>query len=134
VDGLAGGGDPAAGEVDGHIVEAQDRLGPFEPGAALRGADASEQLPEAERLRDVVVCARVEGPDLVVLMVADRQHDHGDLRPGAEPADHLGAVDVRQAEVEDEQVGLLGGGDRQRLLAGLGADDVVAVRRERRAE
>ena len=64
-------------------------------------ADASEQLLEHERLRDVVVGAAVEARHGVDDLVAGREDDHGKLlAAGAERAQHGQAVLAGQADVE----------------------------------
>ena len=44
-----------------------------------------------------------------------------------ERGDDRGAVDVGQSEVEDDQVGVIGGGGRDGVAAGVGGGDGVAV-------
>ena len=51
----------------------------------------------------------------------------GDAGPAAEAADHLDAVDAGEAEVEDDEVRVLAGGEVERRLAGRGEVDVVAA-------
>ena len=75
--------------------------------APERGADPGEQLVDRERLVHVVVGARVERPDLVVARVAHGEHDDRYVGPTAEPPDHLDPVDVRQTEIEDEEIRLV---------------------------
>ena len=82
---------------------------------AQRRPQPREQLVHAERLRDVVVGAGVEGLDLVRLALADGEDDDRHARPAAQAADHVDAVDPRQAEVEDHEVGVLARRERQRL-------------------
>ena len=95
--------------------------------APQRGSEAREELVHAERLGDVVVGAGVEGRDLVALGFADGEDDDRHGGPAAQAADHFDAVDSGEAEVEDDEVGVLPGGDRERRLAGLGEVDVVAA-------
>ena len=93
-------------QVDPDVVD-------LEPGAARLGRRPAQERPYpgqelrgAERLRQVVVGAEVERGDLVLLGVAHRQHEDRhraeppDLPAGGEP------VDVRQVEVEHDEVGL----------------------------
>ena len=58
----------------------------------------------AERLGDVVVGADVERLDLVVGLLARRQHDDRDAARGPQPREHLDAVEVGQPEVEQHHV------------------------------
>src|SRR5262249_4032442 len=71
---------------------------------------------------------RVERGDLLRLLLAGREHDDRDRRPGAEPPDHIDAVDPRQPQIEDHDVGT--GADREveRGLAVRRRNDLVASR------
>ena len=82
-----------------------------------RRAQAGQQLVHAERLRDVVVGAGVERGDLVALAAPRRQDDDRHLRPTAQPVDDVEAVHPGQAEVEQDDVRVVAGGELQRLLA-----------------
>src|SRR5687768_6219042 len=53
--------------------------GQLEPAATPDGVYPSHELPLAERLRQVVVGAKLKTPDLVVITVLPREHDHPDL-------------------------------------------------------
>src|SRR5207253_1910700 len=76
-------------------------------GPAEDGADPGHQLLQAEGLRDVVVPAYGEAPDLVLGGVAGRQEDHRYVQPSVpEPAMDLEAVVVGEHHVEDDEVGL----------------------------
>ena len=114
---------------------------PAPPGrcrCAERGAQAREQLVHAERLRDVVVGAAVERHHLVALPRASRQHDDRRAAPAAQALDHVVAVHVRQAEVQDHHVGRMARRRRERRGAvGHGGHLVVAraqVDRQRLAD
>ena len=104
------------------------------PGARARpardGPDAREQLTEAERLDEEVVCPELEPDDAVDLLAASRDDDDRDLGARAQlPADRV-AVHVRQAQIEqhDVDLGIAAGG--QRLSAGRRARDGVALAHE----
>ena len=105
-------------------------LGVAGTGAAGDRADAGEQLARRERLGHVVVGAHLEAEDLVALLDAAGDHDHGDVlgvRVLLEAAADLPAVELRDHDVEQDQVGV----DLARLLEGVGAgggdDDVVTL-------
>ena len=57
----------------------------------------------------------------------DAQHDDRDLGPAPQALDHLEAVDAREAEVEDDHVGLLVGSRLEGFLSGGGEVDLVAA-------
>ena len=85
-------------------------------GAAQHGADAGDDLLEAERLGDVVVAADGEALDLVVDRVARGDEDDRQLAALlAQPPGDGEAVHVGEHHVEDAQVGLVVAGDAQGL-------------------
>ncbi len=93
-------------------------------GAAQQRADAREELRQAERLGHVVVGTGVETDDEVHLVRAGREHEHGRGEPlVADPPGDVESVHVRQAEVQDEEIG------RERAVDGAlpGAVDVHLV-------
>ena len=85
------------------------------------GLHAPDELRHAERLRDVVVGARLEPDDLVELGVLRGEHQDVGVAEGAHAAADLDAVDVGQADVEDDQVQRvrLGGADGGFTVLGL---------------
>ena len=90
---------------------------------AQERAHAGEQLLERERLRDVVVRARVEAGDPVFDLGARGQHQHRERATGAaQAAADLETVHAGHEHVEDHRVGLVA-----RLEAG---ERLVAVRGE----
>ena len=107
VDLVAVDGDPAGAEVDLHRHRPDGRSGAVAAalGAAGHGPDAGDQLPEAERLDEVVVGAELEAEDPVDLVAPGRDHDDRHVGVGAQAAAHLVAVDVGQPEVEQHHVG-----------------------------
>ena len=66
---------------------------------------AGDELGGGERLREVVVAAELEPEHPVDLAVAGGEEDHGHLRRLPQPPAHLEAVDVGQADVEDDEAG-----------------------------
>lgn len=73
--------------------------------SAEDGLHAGQELREAEGLGHVVFCAELEAHDLVHLGAACREHDHGRrVFAGAQRAEHLEAVHLRQHHVEDDEV------------------------------
>ena len=87
------------------------------------GADARDELAEAERLDDVVVGAELQPDDPVDLFGARGHHD--DRHVGARPqlAAHVEAVAVGQAEVEQHHVEPRRRAAIERVAAGLHAVD-----------
>ena len=70
--------------------------------AAELGADAAEQLADAEGLGHVVVGADLEADDLVDLGVLRRQQDDRDGAAAADVAADVEAAAARHHDVEDE--------------------------------
>ena len=132
-----------ASGVDGQRAERADGArgggGRRRAAAAARaqhGLHAADELGDAERLGDVVVGAGLEADDLVELGVLRREHQDVRVAERAHAAADLDAVDVGQADVEDDQVerrlqrGGLDGGlpvgglvDVEALLDQQGADE-----------
>src|SRR3954451_22355521 len=115
---LAGpGGGPPGRQVH------RERLGPHHrrvlhrPGPAYRRPHPGQQLVHPEGLGHVVVGARVQRLHLVRPVVPGGQHDHRRPAPAAQPPDHVHPVHVRQAQVEDDHVGLVARGRVQRRPA-----------------
>ena len=94
---------------------------------AERGAQAGEELVHAERLGDVVVGAGVERGDLVALGAAGGEDDDRHGGPAPQAADDLDAAHSGEAEVEDDGVGMVLGGEPERVLAGGGGVGLVAA-------
>ena len=106
-------------DVDAHLAELVHRPRRPRPARGPRRSAAShagEELGQAEGLRDVVLGAELEPRDLVHLAGARAQDDDGHRLPLApQRLEHLEAVQLGQHHVEDDQVGLLGAGDRRAL-------------------
>src|SRR6185369_1265565 len=138
-------GELARAEIDGPIVD-RDRAGRLVErdraghetwlrspggtvGASGEGSQASRQLVVGERLDEVVVRSRIEADDTVADGVAGRQHEDREIAPlRPDPACDLEAGDVRQADIEDDDVdAVLTEGDLEAGFAVGRALDVVAV-------
>ena len=91
---------------------------------ATDGADPRRQLAPAERLGDVVVGAELEPEDAVELVATGGEHDDRDGPALAQLAADVTAVDVRQAEVEQDEVVA---SRRQGVGAGGDVDDLMPV-------
>ena len=99
--------------------------------AAQQRAHARGELGHGEGLHHVVVGAQVQAAHAVIDRVARREHQHRH-RPvcpaaGAQAPQHLEAVHLRQADVEDHQVELLVRGGQHRFLAARRDVDRVAL-------
>ena len=92
------------------------------PGLRLRAAHqrahARGEFGHREGLGHVVVGAEVQAADAVVERVARGEHQHRRaVAGGAQPPQHLEAVDAGQADVQDDQVEALLAGAEHRVLA-----------------
>ena len=81
-----------------------------------QGLDPGHDLARREGLHEVVVRAHREAHDPVDLLAAGREHQHVGVGEGAQPPADLDAVEARQHDVEDDDVGVeaaggLEGGD-----------------------
>jgi hypothetical protein len=119
--------------VELEVLESEPAgLLPRVAGPAQDGADAGDQLLQAERLGDVVVAAQREPADLVGGGIARGQEDDRDIRPAvAEPARDVEALDVGQHHVEHDQLRLERRRRGERLGAGRGRLDLEAVEAQR---
>src|SRR5690606_37362673 len=102
---------------------------------AQQRAQPREQLLEGERLREVVVRARVQTGDPVGDLAPRGEHEHRDVvtdRP--QPAARREAVHVRHHYVQYDRVRARRGYRAERLLAVGGQLDVVAVEGERTSQ
>ena len=103
-----------AGEIDGERRRRRSsparRVRPCAPPVRSERADPRQQFGDAERLDDVVVGAGIERGDLLDLRLPHRKDQDRHARPFADAPDDLLAVEIRQAEVEDDEIGRVGGG------------------------
>lgn len=97
-------------------------------GAAEKDAEAGEEFAAIERLRYIVVRAQVEALDLILAAVEDGEDEDGGMTPLAEAGEDDKAIQIGQAEVEDDGIGRSGGGLNESLLTGGGGGDVIALR------
>src|SRR5947209_9803247 len=122
--------DLALGRLDDEIAEIQDlfllvrRGGAGSPQYRL---DTRHQLPGHERLGHVIVGADLQTDDLILIALARRQHDYGDITHPADLATDLPAVDVRQHDVQNDKSRRLLGHQLQRLCAAARADGGVSL-------
>ena len=95
-------------EIDLHVAETRVAFLLRALHAPQHRPQAREQFATPERLAEIIVCPGVERLDLVRLLAADREDEHGQPAPFAQPLEHLDAGQVGQAEIEDDGVGPLG--------------------------
>jgi hypothetical protein len=89
--------------------------------AAREGAHARFQLGQRKRLGHVVVGAHSPGPDALFDAVGGREDQHRQRRAApAQALEHLQAVHLGQAQVQDQQVELAVGQQRGIGLAAAG--------------
>ena len=77
---------------------------------------ARDELQRTERLNHVIVRAKRKAPDLVLLGIARRQHDHGIGMAGTDHTQQLKAIDIGQHDIQQRQIELL----LQDCLGGIG--------------
>ncbi len=92
-------------DVDHEVADLEEPGRRGGRGAQAR-ADAGDELLGVEGLDDVVVGAGLEALDDVGRVGLRREHDDGDAGLGADEVAHLDAVEAREHEVEEHQVGL----------------------------
>ena len=95
---------------------------------ALRHAQPCEQFADAERLGQVVVGAQIQRGDLVAFAAACRQHQDRLRIPLAQAADDVEAGNIRQAEIDDDDIRLMQRSQAQALVSGGGDFQCIAMR------
>jgi hypothetical protein len=113
---------PARPPVTASVGAPEDRL---DPGNHFAGV---------ERLGHVVVRTQAQCEQLVGVVDAGGEHEHGHVAVPVQLPEDLEAVETRQHEVEDHQVGSLLAGEGERLQAVTGGHDVQTVTLQVRAE
>ncbi len=127
--------DAAVSEIDLELTDREGGLVVRSRGPTTqRRPDTGEQLFGPERLAHVVICPGIQRADLVALLPAGREDNDGDRRPLPKPADDLQAIHVREAEVEDDHVGLTGGRIGQRIGSRGRLEQAVTLTGECRAQ
>ena len=91
-------------QIENEVAKGKHRLGLRPRGVPKGNPYAREELPHAERLRDVIVRPGVQCLDLVLFVFPDGQDDDGDRGPFPEAPDDLRAVEIGKAEIEHDQV------------------------------
>ncbi len=104
---------------------------------ALRAAhdrlEAGDQFAAVERLGQEVVGAETEALDLVIKLDEARQdQDRGAHARGAQPAQHLVPVHIREEQIEDDDVVIVELADLEPVLAQIGgvADKAFALQHQ----
>lgn len=104
------------------------------PAVAQGHAHAREELVHPEWLREIVVRACVERPHLVLLATAGREHDDRHSAPLPDLFGEIDSVTVGQAEVEQDERGIVRRHEGQRVAQPLCLDQSIAVRGEAGAD
>jgi hypothetical protein len=126
--------DRPPGRVDPQAV-VLDRLPPIGALRQLRPPqerpNAAPELADRERLRDVVVRTDLQTEHLVDLVVAGRQHDDGNGAQGTHAAAHLEPVHPGEHEIQNDEIGMIGGKALEGFLPAPRLDDLVSLPLER---
>ena len=134
-------------ELDERPVHPDERAGPRRArgpdGAAVRlrrsacrgppqeRLDPGDELAGRERLHEVVVRAHRQAHDPVDLLAAGGEHQHVGVGERAQPPADLDAVEARQHDVEDDDVGSGGADGLEGGRAVAGADSTTQPSRSR---
>ena len=103
-------------------------------GASEQGTNAAAELPDRERLRDVVVGTELEPENLVQLLTSCGEHDDRDTALAAQPLADFEPVQPWEHHVQDDEIDVLVVETAQRVLAVTRLDDAVPVALERERE
>ena len=97
---------PVSGDVDPDLSGAELILGGLSRGTADLRPHTSQQLGQAEGLGDVVIGSGIQTDDEVGVLTAGGEHEDRDGQAlGPHLTGHVQAVDVRQPQVQDDDVG-----------------------------
>ena len=123
--------DDAAHQIDAELIHVIDRPLPVHLQlVSQRGAHAGEKLVHSERLRHVVVGAKIQGRDLASLIAATGEHhDRQALLAVTYPAQELQSVNIGEAKIEDDEIWFLGQQLERRLAIGR-VQHIIALGRE----
>jgi len=99
------------------------------------GVDPRQELANRERFGQVVVGTRLEPRHLVVLGSAGSQHQDVQRRPRpAKSATDLDSIEVRQHEIEQDEITSLFGAEGDGVFAELVREDLVSRSRKQVGE
>ncbi len=129
--------DPARCKVHAQTCVVKYRFvlaGPQPKSMAQGNADPGHQFSGAEGLRQIVVRTGIKGLDLVLLLFPRRYDDDRRLGPLPEPLGHFESVEVGQAEVEQDHVGIAHRRLHQPFLRRAGLNEPVPMALQRYPE
>ena len=89
--------------------------------------DPGHQLRSGERLGQIIVCAAIQRGGFFVVLIPGGDHDDGHLRPLPHLFDDLHAVKIRQSQIQQHQVNLVGHQLGQRSLGISGSETGKAL-------
>ncbi len=122
---ISGPQHPLGRQVDGQVAQPDLRQVAVGVRPPADSAHPGKQLVHRERLGDVIVGAGVQRLDLVGAVGAAGQHDDRRVGPPPQALNDLHAIQVRQAEIQDHQVGGIFRGQLECLGAGPGGVHLV---------
>ena len=86
-----------------------------------------KQLIRAERLGQVIVSSQIQSGNLILLMRTGGDYDHRHGRPAADLTQDVQTVHIRQAQIQNHQIGAVRGDHRHGLGTAAGPHGVIAV-------
>ncbi|GAR87785.1 hypothetical protein NGUA21_01927 [Salmonella enterica] len=103
--------DQPCGEIDRHAGKADDRIGARAGGVpSQRDAQTRLQLANAEWLAQVIISSGVKRGNLIAFFAAGGKDNHRYCAPLTQVTNKIDSVAIRQAEIENNQIGLSRGG------------------------
>ncbi len=118
----------AGGRVDAQLAEAEAAVAWFDPAVAAQvGAQAGQQHPWFDRLADVIIGAQFQSQHLVDVVGAGGQHADDAVIVGADLPTHFETILVGQADIEQDQGGLVGQDPGHRTLTAALVGHLVAM-------
>ena len=86
---------PSVFKINFKTVHSVDRLRRFLNGFSEGDTHPRQQLSNSEGLGNVIISPGIQGCDLLIFAVPDRQYDYRRLRPFSQPAEHFNPIHIR---------------------------------------
>src|SRR5215831_14991439 len=134
---LAGDEDQSSIEFDANIAKCKGGLGFYSvrPGrVAERCAHSSKELIDSKRFGDIIVGAEIERSNLLLFVLTRGEHDNRRCSPLSHLTNHFCAIEIRQSQIQENQIGIPRFDLYQTALSGCSLVDPEAVHRQCGAE
>ena len=94
---------------------------------ALGHPEPGQKFFHRKRFCQVIIRSRVQRVDLIRILAPGADHDDRDIGPAPDPADHLDAVQIREPQIQKNNIRIMGSRLHDRRLSGLGGQEPVSL-------